>query len=196
MAGRKVGYDIDNVITQTYIFALKLVNKHLGTDYTLDDCCRQTVEESFNLSVDEVSKWFQDPNCGFPMEVMPIAGARDVINSCHGVLDQYFVTARSSSMVDGSLRWFDMHGFLYSPERVFFRNNTPEKKAMLVKEHGLELFTDDSLSNANAIAEAADIPVLLVDFGYKFNQNQSYYHRRIRIVKSWNEIEEELKKLL
>ncbi len=196
MARRRIGYDIDNVVTQTQIFILGIVNRHLGTEYTIDDCCHQRVEDSFNLSVEEVTKWFADPGNGFPLDLKPVDGAKEIINKYHSALDQYFITARDFSLIGNSLRWFDENDVLYSPERVFFKSNTPEKKASLAKDYRLELFIEDNLRNANAIAEEAGIPVLLVDFGYKFNRNRSYYHKNIKIVQSWMEIDREISRLL
>src|SRR3989339_1681292 len=117
MAKKRIGYDIDNVVTQTYDFALRLVNRHLGTSYTLEDCYHQTVEESFSIPEEDVINWFRKTDNGFPIDILPIDGAKDVINAHHGSLDQYFITARGASLIDGSLKWFDEHGFLYAPDR-------------------------------------------------------------------------------
>lgn len=196
MARPRIGYDIDNVVTQTQIFVLGIVNSHLGTNYTLDDCSHQRVEDSFNLSVEEVTPWFINPGSGFPLDLKPVGDAKEVINKYHGALDQYFITARGLSLIGDSLKWFDENSFLYSPERVFFMSNTPEKKASLAKDYRLELFVEDNLRNANAIAEKAGIPVLLADFGYRFNRNRSYYHDLVKMVTSWKKIDCEIEKRL
>ncbi len=164
-----VGFDIDNVITQTYDFALKLVNGRLHTNYTLDDCFYHTVEECFGLPPDVVMEWFKSSDSGFPQSLLPVEGAKDVINRYSTAVDEYFISARSLRLMGDSLEWFDRQGIKYVPERVLLGNSRPEKKAKLAKDLGLELFVEDDLSNANAIAEETGACICL--FMYKFNEH-------------------------
>lgn len=192
-----IGYDIDNVIASMIDLSLDLVNGAYKKNYTKEDCVYQTIEDSFGLSTDEVNSLFkQATKDGALLRIKPIEGARKVVNRYHCIFDQYFVTARDCAMQKDTLSWFDINGFCYDPGRVLFENNTPEKKALAVRNLELRLFIEDNLDNANAIAEEAKIPVLLVDFGYPFNRDLSRHHPSIRVVRVWSEIERNIRSLL
>jgi len=194
--GKAIGYDIDNVLKPTFQLGLELVNRDYGTSYTLEDFKHPTYEESFNLGKDDIDRMFRQAyDDGLLSKLRPIRGARRVVNRYHKCLDQYFITARSPWMRDMTLEWFDRNGFLYVAERVIFGGNTPQKKAGIAKCLGLGLFVEDNLHNANAIAEEASVPVLLVDFGYPFNRGRAC-HELVKIVCDWKEINQEIKRVL
>lgn len=193
---KAIGYDIDNVLKPTFQVGLSVINKTYGTDYKLEDCTHQTFEESFGMNEDEINELFRQASSnGLLSKLMPIKGARRVINRYHDHLDQYFITARDKSMREETLDWFCRRSFRHIPDRVILGSNTPHKKASLAKSLGLGLFVEDNLQNANAIAAEASIPVLLVDFGYPFNRNRDY-HRLVKLVYSWKEIDQEIKGIL
>lgn len=193
---KSVGYDIDNVLKPTFALGLRLLNARYGTKYALADFKCSTYEESFNLTREDINELFREASeTGLLSKLKPISGSKRIVNKYAKYFNQYFVTARGSSMREETIEWFEKNGFLYVPERFIFDGNSPEKKAKAAKGLGLEMFVEDSLPNANAIAEEAQIPVCLVDFNYPFNKNKKY-HQLVRIVCSWKEIDSELKKLL
>ncbi len=193
---KAIGYDIDNVLKPTFQLGLDLINRNYGTKYILEDFTKATYEESFNMSQEAVDAIFsQAYEEGLLLKLKPIKGAKRVVNKYHKYLDQYFVTARGERLRDSTLEWFDKHGFSYVPGRMIFGGNTPEIKAEVAKENNFKLFIEDNLPNANAIAEEASIPVLLVDFNYPFNRNKKY-HPLIKIVYNWKEINHEIRRTL
>ncbi|MFH0752222.1 MAG: hypothetical protein V1914_01355 [archaeon] len=193
---KKVGYDIDNVIVATLDLSLILINERYGTNYRRSDCVAATFEESFGFPKEEIDKLFEDASMkGRLMELKVIPDAKRVINKYHYSLDQYFITARSCSMINTTYSLFDRERILYLPGNISFENFTPEKKVKVAKELGIELFVEDNLDNANAIAEEAGIPVILVDFDYPFNRGK-VYHDFVSIATSWIKIDKELGRLL
>jgi len=198
----RIGYDIDDVLTRTSELVIEGVNFKLGTDYTLDDFVNPVIEDCFGLTTEEVNEIFSKPgNKRFPDDLAPFEGAKDVVNSYHGLVDsQYFITARDPSFREATIRWFDDNGFLYDPRNISFKgvvgefslDNTAERKAQTVKDLGIVFFVEDSLTNANAISEHADIPVCLLEYP----SNKGARHSNVVPVKSWVEVERELLRVL
>ncbi len=187
----KAGYDIDGVLMPTMQLALDIANEMFNRDYRIGDCTDPFMEKSFRMTREEGRRVFRYASEeGLLLKLKPIVGSRRVINKYSKKFDQYFVTARGSRMRKETLQWFTLNEFQYKPKNVIFGQSTPMAKAGKVKKLGLDFFVEDTLANANAIAEEARINVYLID--YPWNREQQ--HDFVKRVYSWREIEQDVQR--
>jgi uncharacterized HAD superfamily protein len=182
----RIGVDIDGVISDSYPVWLGELNRHYGKNITvLKDYEMHLVfdvpwDDMNNFFVKNVERLFDLPQ--------PVKGAKEGIESLikagHEVI---YVTARSQEEDKMTFRWMEKNGIPH--EHILFTGF--KSKVDLVKQWKLELFIEDYMVNAKAIAEL-EIPVLLLDTSY----NQGELPKGVIRCDDWKGILEEIQKVL
>src|SRR3989344_2362205 len=184
----RIGIDIDNVIADSYPAYLHRYNQKFGTkirweevtDFyfsTRETDSKDSREYIYSLIESEV----------FQMEIVPYIDAATVINRWNNNGYQiHYVTARPLSSREVTKAWLKKHGFwtkgatldMYDESK---QTNDIDYKKGVVLEKKIDLMIED----AKEIAQALEIPVLLLDRPWNSGELPSYVTR----VKDWTEIE-------
>lgn len=174
----RIGVDIDGVISDSYPAWLGELNRHYGKNITvLEDYEMHLV---FDVPWDDMNKFFvQNIEKLFDIP-KPIKGAKEGIESLlkagHEII---YITARSQEEEELTFRWMKKHEIPH--EQILFSGF--KSKVDLVKQWNLELFIEDYMVNAKAIAELG-IPVLLLDASY----NQGELPTGVQRCFDWQDI--------
>lgn len=178
----RIGVDIDGVVSDSYPVWLGELNRHYGKNITvLEDYEMHLVfdvpwDDMNNFFVQNVERLFDLPQ--------PVKGAKEgiehLLKAGHEII---YVTARSPEEEEITLRWMKKHKIPHEP--ILFSGL--KSKVDLVKQWQLELFIEDYMVNAKAIAEIG-IPVLLLNASY----NQGELPKGVIRCQDWQEILEEI----
>jgi len=169
----RIGFDIDGVIVDTIMFCSKEATKNLGYEIT----CADFVYDFTGLSG---VKEYWDANEEYLLCTLdPHEGAIKLINDLKAEHELFFISSRRNSSFEATKNWFDKHGL---PKERLFLTNTDSKKS-ICKELGIELFIEDSGTNAMEVASIG-IPVILFHTEY----NREYEGENIKRATDWDEI--------
>lgn len=181
----RIGVDIDGVVSDSYPAWLGELNQHFGKNITiLKDYEMHLVfdvpEDTMNhFFVQNIERLFEIPH---PMKGAKM-GIESLLQDGHEVI---YVTARSPEEEEYTVRWMKEHGIAH--EKILFTGH--KSKVDFVKKWKLELFVEDYMVNAKAIAELG-IPTLLLDASY----NQGNLPQGVIRCKSWQEILKEIQEI-
>jgi len=156
----RIGIDIDGVVSDSYTAWLGELNRHFGKNVTvLKD---YEMHMAFDVPSEEMSRFFVENVDRLFTIPQPMAGAREgicaLLERGHEIV---YITARRECERRLTLQWMERHGIPY--EHALFTGFG--SKVELAREWRLEVFIEDYLKNAKAIA-ALGIPVLLLDADY------------------------------
>jgi uncharacterized protein len=181
----RIGVDIDGVISDSYPAWLAELNRYYGKNITvLEDYEMHLVfdvpwDDMNNFFVSNVEKLFEIPK--------PMKGAKEGIETLLGIGHEIiYITARSQEEEEFTLHWMKKHGIPY--EKILFTGF--KSKVDLVKQWNLELFIEDYMVNAKAIAQLG-IPVLLLNASY----NQGELPSGINRCFDWQDILSQIQRL-
>lgn len=156
----RIGVDIDGVISDSYTAWLQELNQYYGKNITvLEDYEMHLVfdvpwDDMNNFFVQNVEKLFTMPH--------PMKGAKEGIETLLAEGNEIiYVTARTQDEEDVTFRWMTKHGIPH--EHILFSGL--KSKVDLVKQWQIEVFIEDYMKNAKAIAELG-LPVLLLNASY------------------------------
>lgn len=182
----RIGVDIDGVVSDSYPVWLGELNRHYGKNITvLEDYEMHLVfdvpwDDMNNFFVQNVERLFELPK--------PMQGAKEGIESLikagHEIV---YVTARTPEEEGYTFRWMEKYGIPH--EHILFSGL--KSKVNLVKQWNLELFIEDYMVNAKAIAELG-IPVLLLSASY----NQGELPQGVTRCEDWQEIIGAIQKII
>ncbi|HVJ50684.1 5' nucleotidase, NT5C type [Desulfitobacterium sp.] len=181
----RIGIDIDGVTSDSYTAWLVEFNRYYGKNISvLED---YDIHLVYDVSWDEMNDFFKQNTEKLFMLPQPMKGAKKGIESLltqgHEII---YITARSADEEEVTLRWMDKYKIPY--DQVVFSDF--KSKVELAKQWQLELFIEDYLKNAKAIADAG-VPVLLLNASY----NQGELSKEIKRCRDWMEIVKEINKV-
>lgn len=181
----RIGVDIDGVTSDSYTVWLGELNRYYSKNIeVLEDYNLHLV---YNVSWDDMNNFFVENVERLFMLPPPMKGAKQGIETLlakgHEVI---YVTARSPEEKDVTVRWMDKYKIPY--EHIIFSGM--KSKVDLVKEWQLELFIEDYVGNAEAIAKSG-IQVLLLNASY----NQGELPEGVTRCRDWPEIIKEIDKI-
>jgi len=185
----KVGFDLDQVITNSFKNVLKQFNQRFGTQLTLDD-----IEEYYFLETIEaddpeemrafLKTMYSDESNIFD-NARPLANSQkfvgQIVASGHRV---HFITTRMPYLLDKTVDWLKKYGFPASPQNVHLRE-LPEVdgigfKVAKARELGLDVLVEDD----SRIASLLNIPVIILDYAW----NRDVQAGNVVRVFSWEEV--------
>lgn len=181
----KIGLDIDGVIADSFPVFREELNKYYGKDIIkIDDC---DISKVYNVDWADLDSFF-DQNVEYLFSAPKVMdGALETINhwlkAGHEII---IVTARKKGLEEKiTMEWLHKNNVPYN--EVVFAGGA--SKTFAVKEHLIDVFVDDFISNALEIA-ALNIPVLLLDAPY----NQGKLPEGVVRCYSWEDIKNQIEK--
>jgi len=192
MEKRKIGIDIDEVITEFVKSYLKIYNHKYDDNKTFEDICSYdlwkplgiTRGEAFEIS-DEFYASRDFDNISF------VDGAKDGIERLSRENELFFITSRPVKIKEKTEQFFkksfpNLNLPLIFSDGLF--HNQEETKANICKELNIDSIIEDNINYAFDCAETGIITYLL---DKPWNQSNALPKNIIR-VKNWKEIMEKL----
>lgn len=173
-----LGLDIDGTITDPATF-IPHINKAFNKHLSFKDITQFHLSPLYGITDKEFFSWFSK-NAG------PIYAQAELAESAKEILTEWkethhliYISARHKKHHELTLNWFTEHSIPFDEILLTGSHN----KIEMTKDKGIELFFEDKLDNANEIAEAVAIPVLLFNTPYNQGNEHSLVHR----VTNWLE---------
>lgn len=182
-----IGFDLDDVLLDFTNELHSYCNRYYNTNYERAHF-KQNLAEMWDCSKEEeIKRVFDFYQSLDHWNALPINGAVEGIKNLRQWYNLFVVTAKPEGLKEKTLEWLDQH-FSQMFDGVHFTNqyhgDGPKRtKGEVCKELGIEFFVDDSLENANDVANL-EIPVLLFNAPW----NQAEVQPPITRVHSWEEI--------
>ncbi len=189
-----IGFDLDDVLLNFHDSLREYCNVQYNRNHARSEVKSYFIEDTFGLSREEgfkaVTDFYTHPA---HREIPPMIGAIEGINTLKENHKLFIVTARPETTEENTLHLINKY-FPNTFQEIHFTNHfygstIRRMKSELCKKLGIEIFIDDSLNNANDIAEFG-IPVLLFDAPW----NQGELKHPTTRVYSWPEIVKKLNK--
>lgn len=181
----RIGIDIDGVVSDSYPAWLEELNRHYGKNITVIDDYEMHL--AFDVPREDMNNFFTCNSERLLMMPKPVSGAKEGIETLlQEGHEAIYITARTHEEKDVTVRWLIGCGIPH--EHVLF--TAFKSKVDLVKQWKIEVFVEDYLVNAKAIAECG-IPVFLLNTSY----NQEELPAGITRCQNWNEILEGIRLL-
>ena len=187
-----IGFDLDDVLLNFHDSLREYCNVQYNRNHARNDVKSYFIEDTFGLSREEgfkaVSNFYTH---NAHREIQPIEGAIEGINKLKENHKLFVVTARPETTEAETVHLINKY-FPDTFEKIHFTNHfygstIQRMKSELCKELGIQAFIDDSLNNANDIAELG-VAVFLFDAPW----NQGEVKSPITRVYSWPEIVEKI----
>lgn len=185
----KIGIDIDGVLADSVVQWLNFMNQHFNQNKCFEDLNTYRFEKVYNVSWEEMDRFFRNNQELLLTNLVPIPYSIEAVNklksSGHTV---YLITARPSQYRHLTLRWLTEHQINF--DHLIMTDF--QCKADYCEKLNINIFIDDSLDNALAIAKKG-ITVFLYNAPY--NQGEPPDHLPIYRKSSWVEILRDIKKM-
>ncbi|MDQ0339778.1 putative HAD superfamily protein [Caldalkalibacillus uzonensis] len=184
---KKLGIDIDGTVTDPATF-VPYLNRAFNKNLTLNDITRYHLPPLLGVTDDEFWAWMKKHEEEIYARAPVADSAKDVLHELAGRHRLIYITARPPHLESVTRQWFKRYGLPYHHIELVGSHDKVEQ----AKQHGVELFLEDRLETANAMAEELDIPVILFNTPY----NRGTAHRLIHRVHNWPEAKQKLTLLL
>ncbi|WP_445490391.1 5' nucleotidase, NT5C type [Niallia sp. 03133] len=174
----RFGIDIDGTVTCPSTF-VPYLNESFQLNITLENIKEYDLYPLVNVSKEEFNQWFIDNEARI-YAASPLAeGASYVLNKWEQEFELYFISARSSHLLDITKEWFSTNGLSFDHIELIGTHH----KIAAVKKYEVDIFFEDKHDNAVMIHEECGIPVILFDTPY----NRDPIPEGVIRVASWNE---------
>lgn len=183
---RKVfGIDIDGTVTSPASM-IPLLNNDFQLNLTLQDITKYDLTDVINIPEEQINQWFTN-NEALIYENSPISSyAQQVLKEWTNQFDLYYISARSSHMLDLTKKWFQKNSLPYNHIELIGTHN----KVEAAKKFHVDIFFEDKHDNAVMIHECCKIPVLLFNTPY----NQDPVPEGVIRVNNWLEARDWVKR--
>jgi uncharacterized HAD superfamily protein len=182
----KIGIDIDDVLADSLPHYTRAFNQHFGLQIDLADAAWRIFDRFPRVSRQEAHDFFSGLiEAGFFSSRPLMPGAKEAVESLAEDGHRLFIiTGRAPQDEAVTRSWLTHVGLLSCFEAVIHKAREPvgRHKSGAASELQLDVFIEDELAVATAVAEAA-IPVLLYDQPW----NQGVLQRNVCRVRSWAE---------
>lgn len=191
----KIGIDIDEVLASFISAVTHYHNKTRDTDFDVENPDSPFIQDKMKYSYEETGEFLDEVYQNVKKEdIAPIVGAVDAISSLreHELI---VITMRPEHHRTSTEEWL-LHHFSDAFDSVYMVGDTIGAGGMritkgeLSKELGIDIFIEDSLSNAKNISEQ-EIPVILLDKPW----NQGELNELIHRVNTWEQALDKIKSL-
>ena len=191
----KIGIDIDEVLCDVNQSMLDYQNVTYSTSYKKEDIRSYFLEELFGYSATEMITFMEDFFATHVHEeALTVLGAVEGIEKLKGH-ELIVISARPQHQREVTELWLSKHfGPAFSQIHLLGNKDglggVTRSKGELAEELELELFVEDSLSNAMNIS-AKGIPVILLDTPW----NQGILPENVYRVATWEKAMEKIQTL-
>lgn len=190
----KIGIDIDNVVSDTYVALVGKFNEVYGTSIRIDEVLDYYyLEKHSGIEKEEVQEFIYTSleREDFSLAIKPYEDATAVIKQWssqgHSI---HYITARPTSLGEVTKKWLEKHDFWVKSatldlfdESIEYKSDSDYKR-QVIEKIGINLLIEDSKENAKIL----DIPVLLLDRPW----NKGELPENVKRVSNWKEIEREV----
>lgn len=177
---KRFGIDIDGTVTSPDAL-LPFINKEYQLSLTLEDITEYELTNVIDIPADEFYEWFVKTEPVIYAESPLAEGAKEVLNKWKEEFELYFISARSSSLLQVTNTWFNQNDINYHHIELIGSHH----KVETAKKYNVDIFFEDKHDNAVMIHEELGIPVILFDTPY----NRDPIPDGVIRVKSWKEAE-------
>jgi uncharacterized HAD superfamily protein len=182
----KIGIDIDDVLADSLPHYTRAFNQRFGLQIDLSDAAWRIFDRFPRISHQEADDFFSELiEAGFFSSRPLLPGAKEAVESLAKEGHRLFIiTGRAPQDEAVTKSWLGGVGLLPRFDAVIHKAREPvdRHKSGAASELELDIFIEDELAVATAVAEAA-IPVLLFDRPW----NQGVLPGNVRRVRSWTE---------
>lgn len=175
---KKFGIDIDGTVTSPDAI-VPFINEDFGLSLTLDDIKEYDLSVHVQIPNDEFSKWWQSKEAIIYQKSPLVEEAKKILLEWEKAHQLYFISARSTHLLDVTKDWFKRHGLPFHHIELIGTHD----KIAAAKKYEVDLFFEDKHDNAVNISEECKIPVILFNTPY----NQDPVPEGVVRVNSWSE---------
>jgi uncharacterized HAD superfamily protein len=175
---KRFGIDIDGTVTCPKSI-LPFINKAFGLNILYEDVIQYDYNPYVNVSEKEFAEWFTENEPAIYASSPLANGAGNVLKKWKNEHELFFISARSSHLLELTTKWFIDKGLSFDHIELIGSHD----KVASVKKHGVEIFFEDKHDNAVMIHEECQIPVILFDTPY----NQDPIPNGVIRVNNWRE---------
>lgn len=175
---KRLGIDIDGTVTSPDAL-LPFINKEYQLNLTLDDITEYELTNVIDIPADEFYEWFIKTEPVIYAQSPLAVGAKEVLNKWKEEFELYFISARSSNLLEVTNTWFNQNDIKYHHIELIGSHH----KVETAKKYNVDVFFEDKHDNAVMIHEELGIPVILFDTPY----NRDPIPEGVIRVKNWSE---------
>ena len=183
----KIGIDLDDVLADSLPHYLQAFNRRFGLAIDLADAAWRIFDRFPQISRREAHDFFSELiEDGFFASRPLLPGAKEAVESLAEEGHRLFIVTGRATRDGATTRdWLEQVGLLRHFKAVVHNGMEPvgRYKSGAASELQIELFIEDELAVASAVAETA-IPVLLFDRPW----NQGALPASVERVRSWTEV--------
>ncbi|GIN85467.1 putative nucleotidase YqfW [Heyndrickxia sporothermodurans] len=177
---KRFGIDIDGTITHPNSL-IPYINEAFQLQLTLDDIIEYELTNVIDVPPKEFYDWFIKSEPKIYTESPLAPGAKEVLSKWKEQFQLYFISARSSNLMEVTENWFTQNDLLYHHIELIGSHH----KVDAARKYNVDLFMEDKHDNAVMIHEELNIPVILFDTPY----NRLPIPDGVIRVKNWEEAE-------
>lgn len=178
---KRFGIDIDGTVTCPSTF-VPYLNEAFNLNITLADIRQYDFMPLVPVSEKEFSTWFTEIEPVIYSKSPLAQGARDILKKWEQEHELYFISARSSHLLELTKEWFAAQGLLYHDVHLLGSHD----KIAAARDYQVDIFFEDKHDNAVNIHEQLEIPVILFNTPY----NQEPIPKGVIRVNDWQEANE------
>ncbi len=184
---KKIGIDIDEVLSETVAGFLAFYNEEHDTHFFFDQIVEYSFSKIFNITPEaEKSELIAFFASTYFAELATVSGSTEAIKKLSKNYELYAVSSRPPQLMKLTSDWLDKHFNGYFEEIILIDSHfdsSKNKSSVCIEKH-LDYFVEDVLSYAEDCA-MTELQVFLLD--KPWNQSRIEDHNIIR-VKNWSEI--------
>ena len=159
---KRFGIDIDGTVTCPATL-IPYMNMAFNLNLTLNDVLKYELNYLVDgVTEEEFAEWFTSIEPIVYAESPFAKGAKEVLKKWENVHELYYISARSTQLLDITKKWFSDHELKY--EQIDLLGT--HRKIEAAKKRHVDIFLEDKHDNAVILHEECDIPVLLFDTPY------------------------------
>ncbi|WP_312473643.1 hypothetical protein [Neobacillus sp.] len=175
---KRFGMDIDGTITCPKSI-IPYINKAFCMNIAYEEVDQYELTPFVNVPEEVFAKWFSENEPIIYQGSPPAHGVIKVLNNWKKDHELYFISARSSYLLEVTEKWFLDHRLTFDHIELIGSHD----KVETAKKHEVDIFFEDKHDNAVMIHEECQIPVILFDTPY----NQQPIPKGVIRVNDWKE---------
>ncbi|PSL42302.1 hypothetical protein B0H94_1161 [Salsuginibacillus halophilus] len=172
------GFDIDGTVTDPATF-VPYLNDHFNRSIRLEDITEYDLTNVLNITQEDFWNWMQQHEHHIYQQADLAVGVDKALESWqqHGRLT--YVSARGEHLLSTTKQWLETNNLPYHHIELIGKHDKLES----IQNHNIDIFFEDKHDNACDIAEACNIPVVLLDTPY----NRKPAPEQVVRANNWNE---------
>lgn len=155
------GLDIDGTVTDPATF-IPYLNEHFNKNITIEDITDYDLTSLLGISSKQFWTWLQQHEGAIYKQAKIADYFLDALHHWKDNHDLIYISARGEHLMDITSSWLNQHRIPYNHIELIGSHD----KINSIQQNDIDIFFEDKHDNACDIAEACDIPVILMDTPY------------------------------